>query len=618
MFALMRRDAALRSLVPWLLVTWLGAGFLMWTVSAALAAGRMPGPGLLTAILWATVSPYLLLGAVRRRAGELDLVLPQPAPRLWLAHLLAVALGAVLLLALTAGISASVLSLLERLHPQRLAGLSLLRLALPLAGWLVLAVAVLEGRALGRARIRMDLPEVGWRLAVLATAGGLAIVLAGGPPAWALAPLAAASGVVAVRWRAVPPALNLEPGRTRSEVAGEAAWVAPSGAPGRPSWWLLFRCMTWAPVTGGAAIWLSLAFAFLFAAMPGGLVQALASDGLSRFDSFPLAIYVLVAMAVPLIVQLRHLDPLPVPRSKLFVLWLGPFLLATVAGFSVGALALAASGHGEARVAYRVEGASRWVEVPERFLAIAWDGLPPALTTPWGESHPAWSVPLVAGAVVYSPFNTPEESSARFEAVMTSRALAAVRGVTVAPERILSEAFETDGERLLAVRPQALEELVVAAGTPAAGAAESGAPAAGPSVAGERARGALPGTGLALFLLLAVVPALLLLAGVLATLRPGLPRWVAPAAWLTVMGLSLTLMLGQVVLQIAGVVHPLAVRAALELALTQLSASPGRLIALWLFATVAVAAAWRLARRSFLRLELPTPPPRFTLIQCED
>ena len=95
-----------------------------------------------------------------------------------------------------------------------------------------------------------------------------------------------------------------------------------------------------------------------------------------------------------------------------------------------------------------------WVSVPYANLEIAWDGEVPELTSPWGEHHPASSSPLFRGskATLYSPFNSPDEGSAAFEAHLTSRAIESVHGISIPPEEVQERYFEVDGDRLVGLK----------------------------------------------------------------------------------------------------------------------------------------------------------------------
>jgi hypothetical protein len=83
---------------------------------------------------------------------------------------------------------------------------------------------------------------------------------------------------------------------------------------------------------------------------------------------------------------------------------------------------------------------SFYTRVPDRFLKVAWDGKPPAITAPWGESHEPWACRPIRGraALMYSPYSLPAGSSREFVAWQAGREMADIYGVEVQSDDIVA------------------------------------------------------------------------------------------------------------------------------------------------------------------------------------
>jgi len=250
-------------------------------------------------------------------------------------------------------------------------------------------------------------------------------------------------------------------------------------------------------------------------------------------------------------------------------------------------------------VEYRIDGPQQWVHVPPAFLAVAWDGEVPVLVSPEGESHTAWSVPLVRGgrARIYSPFNTAEEASAAYEAWLTSRAIEAVYGRSVPVKEILRRYFEVEGGRLTGLKKGGL---TLARDYPGLE-----PPKRGP--------------GAPLVLLAVGLPWLILVALFFRTFRSGVGEVARQVVFWGALAVLLVVLLGLgTVATLAGWVNPFAVTALLESSIRELGRSAGVTLAVWAGCALLLAAGYRLAERTFLRVELPARPSRFTLIGARD
>jgi hypothetical protein len=142
--------------------------------------------------------------------------------------------------------------------------------------------------------------------------------------------------------------------------------------------------------------------------------------------------------------RLHVLDPLPLPRRRVFAYVALPGLLVISLGY-VGAMALRTRWESRSLlVDYRRHPATGEVDVrvPLAFWEIGWEGQPPPVEAPyvppWEEPHYPWSTTLVRGvsAVLYSPYHVPENSPPGVVAEALSRAVADVYGTLIPAEEI--------------------------------------------------------------------------------------------------------------------------------------------------------------------------------------
>jgi hypothetical protein len=129
--------------------------------------------------------------------------------------------------------------------------------------------------------------------------------------------------------------------------------------------------------------------------------------------------------------RLRAIDHLPISRRLFFGYLMIPGIAVLLAGLALGAF----FGRGVFKEDWlwdrflRIEGRPERA-IPYDFLELAWDGEPPPVTSPWGETYPPWRRPVFGGdgAVVYRPYDTPPDASREFVAYQIGRALRAEYG----------------------------------------------------------------------------------------------------------------------------------------------------------------------------------------------
>ena len=196
-------------------------------------------------------------------------------------------------------------------------------------------------------------------------------------------------------------------------------------------------------------------------------------------------------------------------------------------------------------------------------------------------------------AVVYSPFNTAEESSADFEAWLTSRAIETVYGRSVPWEEIRDRYFEVEGEQLVGLEKRGLH--------PRGRLRPPRTPCERPRISVLSCCWWLP-------------PGSCWSAVFLRTFRAGLGDRARQAVFWAVAAGLVVLMLGMAALMISGLFSPRIVRGFLEVILRQVGASPVQTITVWAASLVATAAAYFVAQRQFLAAELPPKATKFALI----
>ena len=590
------RDGAVRSLPVWLLIALAtGNALAAVIVLRAVRAGTAQVPPYqLILTLWLPITIYLLFGRTRARCHRLDLALPIPARELWLSHSIALVFAAATILATVGGLLAGNSLLLTRLTHSQATGLGLQALLPPIAAALLLAIVLVQQFQPGSWKLLGDARY--WTLLVVGLAAILACLLLLSSRPWVATSLFLVLAALLARrvWSSLPPSFELTPedGKARGDARVAGAEQALASAPVGTATILriLFKVLHNAPPWRQAMPFVFYSFVLLMGFFLSGALEIWVDAGEARSMNLPLGSYILFAGAGLLTYQLYRLDSLPIRRRTLFHILTLPTLLIFCLGWAGGRLLLATADP-RPLVEYRIAGAQQWVEVDPGFMELSTTGETAILTSPWGESHAARQQPLFRGssASLYSPFNTPEKSSARFEALMTSRAIERIYGEVIPYTEILERYFQVEGDDLVGLVGGGLTLL--------ADYPELAAPPRGPETP--------------FYLAVILVPWLLLLAlfarSFRATSSVRLIRWVYWAGLLALM----SLLIGQLVLSLAGGYDPEAAHGFLEIFVRWLGSHPLAPAAIWTGGLAAIVLAYRLAQEQFRRAELPTTP-----IQC--
>ncbi len=601
--------AVSRSWSSWLplllLATGLNTSLLFGWITAAAARGQSSAvpPAHLGLLFWSGLALYLILGYERRRCDRLELTLPLPAHRLWLGHLAAVYSAGLAFLGVGLGGGWLMARVAVRLQPSLEASLTLRRLVPLLLASLLLAVALFERDDPPQHRIRGGFAGLLRRLLVVVAIGAVVWVLSGRPIAWSLLLAGLAAVSLVNTYRSLPGSFLLLPerpvrrpvrGRTGALAAPSAAGSAPRSAPGKLRWRLLVRILYDFPPWGPVTAWVELLAAIFIGALFGGLFELFLvpeTEGM-RFTQLPLVVYMLVVLFAPLTTQMSSLDPLPISRRVLFASVIVPSLLAMVAGYATVRL-IVATRPATPLVEYRIEEPHAWVGVQEALMSATRTG-PPILESPWGETHTAWHRPLFKGGelVLYSPYSTTEETSARFEALMLSRAIAAGYGLQMPWEEALERYFEVDGDKIVGLKHEGVTGHELFAGVE------------------PRSRGPIS----VIALTMAIVPFFLLLALFLRTFRATVSDRRRRAFYWSFLAALLIVMIGGFTFQVAGWFNQRVGWAILESLAFRWGQSPTAMVLTWLLCCLGMVAAYWLAQRAFQRIELPATPTKFTLV----
>jgi hypothetical protein len=611
---LLRRDPAVRAMPRWLLigagaasVTMLAWGVLVLKEGTAILESDVAWTVFLGVTAWLAVALYLAFGRVGERCSQLDLGLPLPARRLWLVHLAAVLLSACVVGATAVAVVKAHFLFFGWISAGRIA-VSASGTLLPLASITSIALAVVVLQMPhpslyrvprnGRNALRVLLTVVGLLGATL----GLALA----PSALALVPLLLAVILGARTWSALPAGFGVvprEPGEaatpTAADEVGRASALPVTARDGLRERLALQLSVVRVLARGlapGQLIRLPMMFAqipflFLWGMFISGL---LLPEAEMRFSFVVLTAYVLLSFMAAPMSQLHVIDPLPISRRWLFAVLVLPGLVTLGAGYGTAHLAAAVWGGPPALVTYGTEpdgiglvppyrSELPRVRVPIEHCRIAWDGKPPIVEAPWGESHAPWSIPLFRGsrAVLYQPFSVAEEGTREFMALQLSRAAEAVYGQSIPPEELQARIVDGAPER-----PVTLGGVY-------------------PDL-----RGTAEGPILPVLLLLIGLIWMLMTRVYLTTFRAGVTDARRRTVFFVILAIALVLHLTQFVAGIGWLTRMWIMSSLPRMAVRRLTdALPGGAVAVWLLCGLLFYVAYRLVRARFERIEAPVSRP---------
>jgi hypothetical protein len=337
--------------------------------------------------------------------------------------------------------------------------------------------------------------------------------------------------------------------------------------------------------------WLWFAVLFLF---PCGVLLA----GLSRVDSglydarfllVPLTVYMLLASVGLPMRNLYRLDTLPLSRRRLLAHILLPGLVLVSIGYGAGKL-WELMGEPKERLSYlEARDAHFYLYVPAWALEVGWNSHVPDTTSPWGETHEAWSAPLWNGALplLYSPCHTPPGSSIDFVALQISRAVERIYGEVIPSEEIRSRYLELDADGRVVLRGESL------------------------SLQRDYPHLSELGRGpqFPVMLMLVGLPWMLIVTVYMWSFRATISDGKRKAFLIVLMMLVLAVYLVQYGLFFAGSTRGRLFTGFIEILIRDASQSfPGAGVAIWIACVALLYAGFKIAERRFHRIEIPTKP----------
>lgn len=629
------RDDAMRWLPLWLTITMLNTSVLLGLVfwrQASQAQNLEPSPASLLLILWLAIAFYILFGGVRTRCHRIEMTLPIAATTLWRRHLAAVFLAGSVLLAGSLGVLALHAAVIFKAGREQVLEIPYLFLVGPLMTGLLLTAALVSS-------VEPVLWKLGGRRGYWALVGGalvgIPLLLLGlGSWPWASSGICLILAIIVVHraQKSLPASYRLVP--ATAEKAGAEESVAASTDPRAGRWQVyraLFNILHTAPPWKQLTPWMVYGFVALMGFVLAGGINRWKEAADLRFLYLPFGSYMLFAAIGILSYNLYRLDSMPVSRRTLLVVLTLPGLIFYCAGYSAGWWAKSADSYPWQLVNFNIqparveinlperEGAKTtefrqraWVEVDSSFMGMSLTGEPPRLTSPWGESHEAWHKELFRGAapILYNPYNTSEETSPEFEALMLSRAIEEVYGRTLSRKELQERYFVVENGELVTLRafkeagniytPGYKEKWPVQGFPLLADYPDLVPPAKGPETP--------------VYMVLVLVPWLLLTAFFLRSFKATHSnRYIRGIYWAG-LAIPMLALLGQVILAAFAVFSPEVGRSFLAITIRSLGTTPQAFAAAWAICLGAIGAAYWLALRQFEKAEIPTSPINCSLV----
>jgi hypothetical protein len=455
MLTLIRQNPAFRSLPKWLAFSAITAALVVNAISIHVWQRRdATDPLLLLSIVWLTATIFFVFGEVRTRCSPFVIALPVPTRKVWLSHLSAVIVAGVAVIAATAIPVVGGVWLLWKLSGRWMVPMEGMGgMGMHLIAGLILAVVLLQNPMPSQHRLPRTGERVVLSVLVMAAVLALALALNAVSPWTALITLALAASVGAYRYRSVPEAFSLAADEAavahygRDVVRQQWESLGTGKRAGGLAFARLLDVTVWRCFQVGIKLkqspWLTYPFVLFFGAFLAALDARWIEDSL-RFNYIWLTAYMLFAFSMHPPKQLFLIDGLPISRMRILNVMTFPLLLVLIVGYGAGRVGLHYLDRAHPRpleVIHLIqdkEDGNYYLRVPYSAVRIAWDGRVPDAEAPWGESHQAWSRPLLPGssARMYSPYSTPPGSSIEFVAWQMSRAVAAVYGETIPPEEL--------------------------------------------------------------------------------------------------------------------------------------------------------------------------------------
>jgi hypothetical protein len=595
-----------------------GLAITLPAASSSFKLGRLGSLAFLAIFTWACLSIFLTFGKAWERCRPFDMALPISGRKLWLSHILALVLSGLTFLALAWGVLEALFRALGKtpLNPAQLRQ-ALADLVIPVSVTLILVVVLLQSIRPSLYRVRLGHYYLICWIGIASAGLGLILALAVLPPLAALAPLVIAVWLGYRTYRSVPAAFTLIPleayggeaaassvqvGAVSSQIRARA-WdqAGPGATRGAGFGWFLFRLLYLKPALNTFAALFLFPIIILWGFFLSGFLSAWRDIELPQFSNVILSGYLLLSFLPTQTKRLPLIDALPVSRRLLFAFLTFPSLLALSIGCGAGRIGAIVIEKSKLLVKYQESDSeyfppyrtkSPMIRIPGQYCEIAWDGQPPEIRSPWGESHPVYQLPLYRGSriTVYSPFSTPEGSSPQFVALQISRAIRTIYGETVPYQEILNRYLEVSDNQGVRLKQGQLSLLA--------------------NYPGLKPQGEI-----------ALFPALMLMIGVtwlfmttvyLRACRASVTDAGRVVIFSILVAVAIGSSVGQAAAMVAGVVRPDVGAAFLRILMRNMAdATPGGNLAVWIVCTLVLLGAYWIAQSQFQKIEvLPGRPTR--------
>jgi hypothetical protein len=460
--ALMRRDPVRQGWLRALLMqTLLVINVIGIQLRIAYTSG-LSHQGVMIGLIWLMAGFAMLSLRYNHRGTAMDMGLPIPASRIWLAHLLVTALQGLIMV--TASVVAVLLIgavLSTFMAHDLLLGVTLRRSVLPLIAGVLLLAVLLSSRHGSRLKFRKSFQEVLIGTGLVLGVGALVVLVFHVLPWLAILVLLATVLIARRAHAAVPPMLEMPDDNDQPRNNGSATVVTndtddlsrPLAAGGwRTTLQLFFiaiRCTSRGPGTHLVVAPMIMAVGSLL----GGALTDSSGDEVLRFTMIMMTAYMMLAFIIPQTSRMFMLDGLPIGRNLMLAALVLPTLLYVSAGFGIGRVYTTYIKGINTGVSYTETDGHYYARVPISFCWFTWSDDIPDNSVADGETHEAWRQVVCKGLplYVYSPFSTPPGSSPDFVSAQLSKAVAHVYGMEISPAEIASRFLVTlpDGQ----VRP---------------------------------------------------------------------------------------------------------------------------------------------------------------------
>ncbi len=375
--------------------------------------------------------------------------LPLTAQQVWRSHNLALMLGGLVSILMTAVVVAVVNFLMSATTNLALLQWSHLSEILVRPALLVL---VISGLVSIRRTDLIDLTDdPGWprlRLRLLALLLGLLIVLQFLPLATGAVPVMVISVLVGRARNDLSNSMEALPvGSEAGSPYHPTGAAMPVAASSRPLNFTIMRQLFKWPLNWIVGMPFLVLFGFLLGGFLPGLDPGRFDDNSMRVVQYFIAVYLLLAFGGHFLENMWRVDHLPISRRRLLVWLMVPNMIALSLGYGGSMLLLQRHYDQNEQLRFVNEGERYGLKVPLEFFELAAADAP-LIVAPDGSEVEPFSRSVMKGLPwqFYQPYHTPIDAGPDFIAWQIHRAVQAVYGVEISPDEIRQRYLEVPEE----------------------------------------------------------------------------------------------------------------------------------------------------------------------------